>query len=273
MSERREAAVAGTFYSADAAELAASIDEMLATAARAEPSVDRPPKALVVPHAGHVYSGPVAALAYATLLPVRDQITRVVLLGPAHHAGFDGLALPRVDAFRTPLGDIPIDDAVRGLLAGLPGVVVDDRPHAPEHSLEVQLPFLQRLLPAFTLVPIVVGHAPAATVARVLDAAWGGPETLVLISSDLSHYETYESAAAHDAETARSIATCASDAIGPYDACGAYPLRGLLELARARDLAPTLLDLRSSGDTAGPRDRVVGYGAFALVGSPAGTPS
>lgn len=260
----RAPAVAGSFYPADPGELTAAVDALLATA----PRVATSPKALVVPHAGYMYSGPIAATGYATLLPARHDITRVVLLGPAHHVAFDGCAIPRADAFRTPLGDVPVDSAARAALARMPDVVVDDRPHASEHSLEVQLPFLQRVLPSFALVPIVVGRCTAARVASVISAVWGGPETVVLVSSDLSHYEDHRSAARHDADTAASIVSYASDAIGPYDACGAYPLRGLLEIARERALVPSLLDLRSSGDTAGTADRVVGYGAFALAHSP-----
>jgi MEMO1 family protein len=258
----RPPAVAGLFYPADPGELAATVDALLAAA----PRVATSPKALVVPHAGYIYSGPIAATAYATLLPARHDITRVVLLGPAHHVRLDGCALPRADAFRTPLGDVPVDPAARAAAAGLPGVVVDDRPHAPEHSLEVQLPFLQRLLPSFTLVPIVVGRAAPDTIATIINALWGGPESVVLVSSDLSHYEDHQSAARHDAGTAAAIVACASDAIGPHDACGANPLRGLLDVARQQELVPALLDLRSSGDTAGTTDRVVGYGAFALSG-------
>jgi MEMO1 family protein len=260
----RAPAVAGAFYPADPGELAATVDRLLAAA----PRVATSPKALVVPHAGYVYSGPIAATAYATLLPARHDITRVVLLGPAHRVAFDGCALPRADAFRTPLGDVPVDTGARTVLTGMPDVVVDDRPHAAEHSLEVQLPFLQRVLPSFTLVPIVVGRHATERVANVIGAVWGGPETVVLVSSDLSHYEDHGSAARHDADTAASIVAYAADAIGPDDACGAYPLRGLLEIARERALVPSLLDLRSSGDTGGTADRVVGYGAFALADSP-----
>jgi AmmeMemoRadiSam system protein B len=190
-----------------------------------------------------------------------------VLLGPAHRSILDGLALPSVDAFRTPLGDIPVDGETRDILIGFPNVVVDDRPHADEHSIEVQLPFLQRVLNEFALVPIVVGRSTPGTVAEVLEAVWGGPETVVLVSSDLSHYEDHDSAARHDRSTARAIISQATDEIGPFDACGAYPLCGLLEVARTEQLVPALLDLRSSGDTAGSRDRVVGYGAFALAGA------
>ncbi len=263
----RQPAVAGLFYPADPRECAATVDALISATPPPSAETTRA-KAFVVPHAGYIYSGPVAATAYAALLPRRDEITRVVLLGPAHRVRLDGLALPAVDAFRTPLGVVPIDDEARGVARMLPGVVIDDRPHAEEHSLEVQLPFLQRVLASFTLVPFVVGHADASDVARVVDALWGGPETVVLVSSDLSHYESYTSAARHDRATADSVLAGAADEIGPYDACGAYPLRGLLGAARHHALEATLLDLRSSGDTAGPRDQVVGYGAFALT--PAG---
>jgi AmmeMemoRadiSam system protein B len=259
----RNPAVAGMFYPDDPVELVALLDALLIDAP--DPLVSRP-KALVVPHAGYIYSGPVAATAYATLVGRRDEISRIVLLGPAHRVVLDGLALPSVDVFRTPLGDVKIDTATRDALRDLPGVVIDDRPHAEEHSIEVQLPFLQRVLNDFTLVPIVVGRSTPGTVAAAIEAAWGGAETVVLVSSDLSHYESHESAARHDRRTARAIISRASDQIGPYDACGAYPLCGLLEVARTEHLVPALLDLRSSGDTAGSRDRVVGYGAFALAG-------
>jgi len=259
----RAPAVAGSFYPADPVELAATVDRLLAAA----PRVATSPKGLVVPHAGYVYSGPIAATGHATLLPARHEITRVVLLGPAHRVAFDGCALPRADAFRTPLGEVPVDTEARTVLAGMPGVVVDDRPHAHEHSLEVQLPFLQRVLQSFTLVPLVVGRCAADQVAHLIGAVWGGAETVVLVSSDLSHYEDYRSAARHDAQTAASIVEYASGAIGPYDACGAYPLRGLLEVAREHALVPAVLDVRSSGDTAGTTDRVVGYGSFALAGA------
>ena len=259
----RRPAVAGTFYPGNPTELAATVDGLLADA---DPSAAPSAKALVVPHAGYIFSGPTAATAYATLAARRATITRVVLLGPAHRVLLNGLALPRADAFRTPLGDVRVDVEARTTLAELPGVVVDDGPHADEHSLEVQLPFLQRTLDRFTLVPIVVGRCDTDVVARVIEAVWGGPETLILVSSDLSHYEDHDAAARHDRVTAAAIVASALDRIGPYDACGAYPLRGLLAVAATHDLAPALLDLRSSGDTAGSHDRVVGYGAFALTG-------
>jgi MEMO1 family protein len=257
----RTPAVAGLFYPDDPSELATTVDALLAAAPRSSNPV---PAAIVVPHAGYVFSGPIAATAFATLLPVCDRISRVALFGPAHRAPIEGLALPTVDAFRTPLGDVAIDVDGRRRALELPGVALDDSAHDGEHSLEVQLPFLQRLLGDFTLVPFAVGQCAPATVARVIDALWGGPETIVVISSDLSHYEDYASAARHDRATAEAVLAQRADEIGPYDACGVYPLRGLLEVSRARELTPLLLDLRSSGDTAGPHDRVVGYGAFVM---------
>jgi MEMO1 family protein len=256
----RPAAVAGLFYPADADALAATVDALVADADARVPAAARAAKAIVVPHAGYVYSGPIAASAYAAIAYRHDTIRRVVLLGPAHRVALDGLALPSVDAFRTPLGDVPIERPQQQL----PCVVVDDRPHVDEHSLEVQLPFLQRVLGSFVLVPFVVGRVDAANVAAVVAACWGGDETLIVVSTDLSHYEEHASAARHDRATADAVVACALDAIGPYDACGAYPLRGLLYTARTRALQPLMLDLRNSGDTAGPRDRVVGYGAFAV---------
>jgi hypothetical protein len=192
-------------------------------------------------------------------------VRRVLLLGPAHRVPVDGMAVPSVDAFRTPLGDVPVDAELRALLLALPDVSVDDVAHAAEHSLEVHLPFLQRLLHDFTVVPVAVGRADTDAVAAVIEAGWGGPETLIVVSSDLSHYEDYDHAARHDRATADAIVSGALDAIGPHDACGAHPVRGLLRVAARRGLTPELLDLRSSGDTAGPRDRVVGYGAFAIT--------
>jgi AmmeMemoRadiSam system protein B len=257
----RAPAVAGAFYPRGAAELAATVDALLAAA----PPPAVVPAAVVAPHAGYPYSGPVAATAYAALAARAAGIERVVLLGPAHQVPFAGLALPTVDAFRTPLGDVPVDRAARDRLAALPGVVIDDRPHAGEHSLEVHLPFLQRVLGSFILVPIVVGRCDAPTVARAIETVWDDSATVVIVSSDLSHYEDHGAAARHDRTTADAIVRRDAGALGPYDACGVYPLRGLLEYATAHDLSVSCLDLRSSGDTAGPRDRVVGYGAFALA--------
>lgn len=257
----RPAAVAGRFYPGDARALAAAVDDALAHAAEAGGT---PPKALVVPHAGYVYSGPIAATGYRTLAAARDTVHRVVLLGPAHYVGVRGLAVSSADAFVTPLGAVPVDAEARALVLGLPGVVVDDGVHAPEHSLEVHLPFLQRTLSEFSVLPLVVGAADARTVADVLDAVWGGPETLIVVSSDLSHYLDHATASRHDRATADAILAGRGEALTGEDACGVAPLRGLLLAAEEHGLEARLLDLRTSGDTAGDRTRVVGYGAFAF---------
>jgi AmmeMemoRadiSam system protein B len=258
----RPPAVAGTFYPDDATVLAAAVDRFV----RDAHYDGAPPKAIIVPHAGYVYSGPVAGSAYAAIAPLAGSVERVVLLGPAHRVPLQGLAVPSVDAFATPLGPVEIDVAARDAALACEGVTVDDSPHAPEHSLEVHLPFLQRELgTTFRVLPIVVGHAPPATVASVLDALWGGDETLIVVSTDLSHYEDYDSARVHDAQTVAAILNGDLDAIGPYDACGAFPVCGMLAAARRHALDVRLLDVRNSGDTAGSRDRVVGYGAFALT--------
>jgi MEMO1 family protein len=258
----RPPAVAGTFYPDDADQLAHDVDAFVA----ASPYNGKPPKAIVVPHAGYVYSGPLAGTGYATLAALSGTVERVLLLGPAHRVAVAGLAVPSVDAFITPLGPVEVDRDARETALACDGVIIDDVAHAPEHSLEVHLPFLQRALgTTFVVLPLVVGRAAAGTVAAVLDALWGGPETLIVVSSDLSHYEDYRSANAHDQRTAQAILTGDIDAIDPYDACGAYPVRGLLAAAARHRLGVELLDLRNSGDTAGSRDRVVGYGAFALT--------
>jgi AmmeMemoRadiSam system protein B len=258
----RPPAVAGMFYPASAEELGADIDRMLDAAA---PPRAAPPKAIIVPHAGYIYSGPIAASAYALLRPQRGRIQRVVLLGPAHRVPFRGFALPSVKAFRTPLGDIPIDRPVIDRLRGLPQIKILDEAHAGEHSLEVHLPFLQRTLGSFALLPIVVGMTDGNDVAKLLDEIWGGPETLIVISSDLSHYYEYGRAQTLDLGTAGAIERLDGAALDEESACGRVPIRGLLQVAKGRGLACRRLDLRNSGDTAGPRDQVVGYGAWALT--------
>lgn len=261
MKNVRPPAVAGTFYPAEPGELHALLDRLLRDAAVDHAS---PAKALIAPHAGYIYSGAVAASAYARLQPLREQITRVVLLGPAHRVAFRGLAASGADAFRTPLGDVPLDRTALAQLGDLPQVRLLDQAHALEHSLEVHLPFLQRVLKSFTLVPLVVGEASYAEVAEVLERLWGGPETLIVISTDLSHYHDYATACRMDAATSRAIAALQPERIDYEDACGRNPVGGLLSLARARGLRVEVADLRNSGDTAGPRDQVVGYGAYVL---------
>ena len=256
----RAPAVAGYFYPGDRATLARDVDRYLAEARPA--STANAPKAIIAPHAGFAYSGPVAASAYARLAPARQRISRVVLLGPAHRVAFRGMALPQSSAFATPLGVVPIDrDAVARAL-GLAGAQLLDAAHAEEHSLEVHLPFLQRTLDAFSLVPVVVGDAAPAEVAALLEALWGGPETLIVVSSDLSHYLDYATAKSIDQATTGRIESLAYDKLESDAACGCRPVAGLLHLARKLDLRATTLDLRNSGDTAGGRDRVVGYGAW-----------
>ena len=262
----RKSVVAGAFYPAAPSDLSAAVAKYMAAAeagAQAARVRGAPvPKAIVAPHAGFVYSGPIAGSAYARIAPAADRIRRVVLLGPSHRVGFRGLAVPTVDAFETPLGTIPLDRAAIDSIARLPGVQARDDAHAMEHSLEVQLPFLQCIFPQFRLVPIVVGDAGPAEVAAVLEALWGGPETVIIVSSDLSHYESYETAQRMDNETVRAIEALAVNGVGEHGACGRRPIRGLLELARRRGMQAQCIDVRNSGDTAGPRDRVVGYASF-----------
>lgn len=259
----RRPAVAGAFYPSRPDDVRRSVRDAFSSAVRRTP--DAPvPDAIVVPHAGYVYSGAIAASAYERIVPARSIIRRVVLLGPSHRFPVRGMAVPSVDEFETPMGRIPIDENARSRVVELPGVVIDDRAHAAEHSLEVQLPFLQSVLDDFTLLPLSVGDASAAEVANVLEACWGGPETLVVVTTDLSHFFPYEDAVDLDARTAAAIGACRPEAIGDSDACGARPLRGLLQCASDRGLAVEQIDLRNSGDTAGDHGRVVGYGAFAV---------
>ena len=257
MTRIRQPAVAGLFYPEAPAALHALLVQMLDAAA------DGPaPKAVIAPHAGYVYSGPVAASAYARLRDATGHIRRVVLLGPSHRVGFRGLAASSAEAFVTPLGSVAIDgEAVREALA-LPQVQTLDEAHATEHSLEVHLPFLQEVLGEFSLVPLVVGEASPEEVAQVLDLLWGGAETLIVVSSDLSHYHDYGTARDLDARTSRAIEEGRLQDIHYEDACGRNPISGLLYAARQHGLHGRTIDLRNSGDTAGPRDQVVGYGSY-----------
>jgi AmmeMemoRadiSam system protein B len=248
------------FYPGDAATLGASIDQLLATS-DSHPTVQ--PKVLIVPHAGYVYSGATAALAYAELAPWRATIRRVVLLGPTHRVAVNGMALPTVNAFSTPLGEVPLDSAAIARLVQFPQVVLSDQVHAQEHSLEVQLPFLQKVLDNFSLIPLAVGNCPPSAVAEVINHLWGGPETLIVISTDLSHFLPYAEAQTVDANTSRNILNLDSH-IRPDQACGAFPMNGLLLVAQQRRLAIQQIDLCNSGDTAGDKQRVVGYAAFVL---------
>jgi AmmeMemoRadiSam system protein B len=267
MQTIRPAAVAGMFYPDAPSALSAAVREHLARVApRAAGGVL--PKALIVPHAGYVYSGPVAASAYARIAAGRGVIRRVVLLGPVHRVPIRGLALPVAQAFATPLGTVEIDATAAAEALSLPQVQRSEAAHALEHALEVQIPFLQSILDTFRIVPFAVGDATPAEVAAVIDRLWGGPETLILVSSDLSHYHPYDRARAIDRGTVEEILALTS-ALDHEQACGATPINGFALCARRRNLAGELLDLRNSGDTAGDKSRVVGYAAFAFTERPA----
>jgi len=258
----RPPAVAGMFYPASPPALARHVDALLAAAEG--PLAGPLPAALVVPHAGTIYSGPVAATAYERLRPHAESIARVVAFGPVHHVPVRGAIVPAADSWATPLGEVPIDAALR-TRAVARGAVVDDRPHAPEHALEVQLPFLQRVLgDRFTFLPVAVSDLSASLAADLIGEFLGEAGTLVLVSTDLSHYHDLATARRLDRRTANAILAREPGSLSSDDACGFYPLRGLIELARRKDLPFELLDLRTSGDTAGDPESVVGYGAFAV---------
>lgn len=259
MSMVKPPAVAGMFYPADPAELAREIDQMLT---QARPGSEPAPKALIAPHAGYIYSGPVAASAYARLLPAAERIRRVVILAPSHRVPFRGLAVSSADWFRTPLGDVPVDKSAVELIAKLPQVQVFDAAFADEHALEVHLPFLQKVLKEFSIVPIIAGDAAPTDVSEVLDTLWGGDETLIVVSSDLSHFLDYRTARERDQRTTQAIEALRPELIDFHDACGRIPVNGLLLAARKHGLEARTVDLRNSGDTVGDKRRVVGYGAY-----------
>lgn len=261
MNDTRRPAVAGMFYPADAEGLQDMVQGLLGPLEAGGEA----PKAVIAPHAGFIYSGPVAARAYRVLARARSVIRRIVLLGPSHRVAFDGLALSSARYFATPLGNVPVDQGAYGAIKALPQVHVLDAAHEMEHSLEVHLPFLQLALDDFHLVPIVVGEAAPGAVSEVLDRLWNGPQTRFVVSSDLSHYHDYQTARRLDEVTSQAIESLRFEDIGYDQACGRNPINGLLKLARAHGLKARILDQRNSGDTAGPRDRVVGYGAYALT--------
>ncbi len=256
----RQPAVAGSFYPADPEELKASIHRYLD---KVEP-VQKAPKAVIVPHAGYIYSAPIAASAYARLKGAAGKITRVVLIGPSHRVGFEGLAVCHADQFATPLGNITVDTESREKLLNLSFVDYLDQAHVLEHSLEVQLPFLQELLGSFQLLPLVAGDASADQVCQVLEMVWGGEETLIVISSDLSHYHSYATARELDRETTDYIEKLQYEKLDFDSACGRVGVGGLLAYAKSHGLKIKNVDLRNSGDTAGDKFRVVGYGAYVI---------
>jgi MEMO1 family protein len=262
MTAIRHPAVAGTFYPADRTALERQLALFLSEAANDAPA-PAVPKAIIGPHAGYDYSGPVAARAYTRLAAARGKISRVVLIGPSHYVAFRGLAVDTAEAWAMPGGTVPLDTEAIARLRALPMVGELDAAYQREHALEVHVPFLQHVLGEFRLVPIVAGYAPPEAVAAVFDALWGGPETLIVVSTDLSHYLDYAACRRLDQSTAEAIERM-DTALTPTQACGAVPTRGLLLAARQRGMTIERLDLRNSGDTAGPRDRVVGYGAWAL---------
>jgi len=257
----RPSAVAGQFYPDNPAELRRMVEGFLRAV---KPTDAVAPKAVIAPHAGYVYSGPIAASAYARLSAARDTVKRIVLLGPSHRVPFRGLAASGAEAFSTPLGLVPVDAEASREIRLLPQVVVLDQAHAHEHSLEVHLPFLQVVLADFKIVPLVVGDASDEEVSQVIDRLWDGAETRFVISSDLSHYLDYATAQKLDQATAHAIERLRPEDIGDEQACGRIPVRGLLCAARQHGLRARTLDLRNSGDTAGPHSQVVGYGAWAF---------
>ena len=261
MATIREAAVADIFYPADPLELERQLNDFLKQAG----DNHEPALALIVPHAGYIYSGPIAASAYTHLTSLRGKISKVILLGPSHRVGFRGIAVSGADYFKTPLGEIPLDHEALNEVLKLPQVQQFEQAHTDEHSLEVQLPFLQKVLGEFSLIPLVVGDADPHEVAEVIDSLWKDEHTLVVVSTDLSHYHDYHTAQGLDRNTCTAIETLDPEAISQDQACGRNPLNGLLTVARQRNLHVHTLDLRNSGDTAGPKDRVVGYGAWMLT--------
>ncbi|MDM8558323.1 AmmeMemoRadiSam system protein B [Candidatus Parabeggiatoa sp. HSG14] len=254
----RTPAVAGMFYPADASELRTLVRNFL-DETKVSGSV---PKAMIAPHAGYIYSGAVAASVYTRLIAAHKIIKQVVLLGPSHRVSFEGLAATSMQSFATPLGEIPIDKPAIDEVLTLPQVSMLEQAHTQEHSLEVQLPFLQEVLGDFKLVPLVVGDATPEQVGGVLEKLWGGVETLIVISSDLSHYHDYETAQKMDKLTSQAIENLRPEDIHHEQACGRHPINGLLHVARAKNMQVQTIDLRNSGDTAGSKHQVVGYGAY-----------
>lgn len=259
----RKPAVAGMFYPAEVDQLTSMVDQMFQ---QAKPTDLPKVKAIIAPHAGFVYSGPIAATAYSAIKAQADEIKRVVLLGPSHRVGFKGIATCSAAAYETPMGAVALDREATQQIADLPQVHQLDHAHVSEHSLEVQLPFLQTLLDDFKLIPLVVSDTSIQEVSEVIERLWGGDDTLIVISSDLSHYNDYVTAQAMDSRTSDAIVNFEPEKLQYEYACGRNPVKGLLQAAQKHHLKSKLLDLRNSGDTAGSKDKVVGYGAYAFYG-------
>lgn len=255
----RQPCVAGYFYPSDAEELQGTVSSLLQ---QADEPTSTSPKAIIAPHAGYIYSGPIAATIYKTLTPHKHTINKVILLGPAHRVGFQGIAVTNADSFATPLGNIPIDHKAIEQATKLENVKVYEHAYDGEHSLEVQLPFLQTVLDNFSLIPCVVGDAKPIEVAKLVEKLWGGEETVVVISSDLSHYYDYQTAQKLDRAATEAIISLEPQQLHNNQACGRLPIKGLLIAAKNKGLKAKVLDLRNSGDTAGDKNRVVGYGAY-----------
>lgn len=253
-------AVAGTFYPENPQQLQQMVSHFLENTNTEVLT----PKAIIAPHAGLIYSGAIAASAFSLLSGIRKTITRVILIGPSHRIGFNGLAVSSAKSFSTPLGEIALDTEAVNNIACFPFVEYIEQAHIHEHCLEVQLPFLQTILDSFTIVPIVAGDATSEQVSTVLKMLWGGPETLIVISSDLSHYHDYKTAKKMDRETSDKIERLQYEALDYESACGRIPISGLLALVKEKSLGVKTIDLRNSGDTAGDKNRVVGYGAYAI---------
>lgn len=258
----RRTAVAGTFYPGDADELHDIVAHYLDAVELENTEAMKKPVAIIAPHAGYVYSGAIAASVYARLIPFRDDIQRVILLGPSHRVPFRGLAASSAAYFSSPLGDIPVDQSALESLIQSSRILVLDEAHALEHSLEVHLPFLQEVLGEFSLIPLVVGDAEPEIISGILESLWKDTNTLIVVSSDLSHYQDYATAQKLDSATSRNIENLDNQAIQHNDACGRNPVNGLINFAKNHHLSAKTVDLRNSGDTAGPKDKVVGYGAY-----------
>jgi AmmeMemoRadiSam system protein B len=249
------------FYSDKPQELAVAVRSYVVDAA--PPAAAKPPKAVIAPHAGYIYSGPIAGTAYAALAPRGKEIERVILVGPSHRVGFPGVAASSAGSFETPLGPVAVDREAVTLLLKEGRAREFEPAHENEHSLEVQLPFLKQVCPNARIVPLLAGDDDWRAVENVLALLWGEDETAVVVSSDLSHYHDYTTAQQLDKDTARTVERLAAGEVGFEQACGATGINGLLSVLAQKGLGCATLDLRNSGDTAGPRNRVVGYGAFA----------